>query len=94
MIEMATVLTGASCNGSSGGPLDPIPSYVRVIIDSTPALYIREHIMYKPTSWITRVSYGNFNMSHQINIQGEGRREVGGGICKSVITQSKSGSKL
>ena len=94
MIEMATVLTGASCNGSSGGPLDPIPSYVRVIIDSTPALYIREYIRCKPTSWITRVNYRNFNLSHQINIQGEGRRQVGGGICKSVITQSKEESRL
>ena len=36
-----------------------------------------------------RANYGNFNLSHQINIQGEGRREVGRGICKSVITQSK-----
>ena len=29
---------------------------------------------------------------HQINIQGEARKEVEGGICKSVITPSKSGS--
>ena len=39
-------------------------------------------------------NYENFNLDHQINIQGEGRREVGGGICKSVITQSKVGSRL
>ena len=36
-----------------------------------------------------RANYGNFNLSHQINIQGEGRREVERWICKSVITQSK-----
>ena len=39
-------------------------------------------------------NYENFNLDHQINIQVEGRREVGGGICKSVITQSKNGSRL
>ena len=43
---------------------------------------------------LLRVNYGNFNLDHQINIQGEGRREVGGAICKSVITQSKGGSRL
>jgi hypothetical protein len=36
-------------------------------------------------------NYGNFNLDHQINIQGEECREVGGGICKSVIIQSKGG---
>ena len=41
-----------------------------------------------------RANYENFNLGHQINIQGEGRREVGGRICKSVITQSKGGSRL
>ena len=39
-------------------------------------------------------NYGNFNLGHQINIQGEGCRDVGGGICKSVMTQSKDGSRL
>ena len=29
-----------------------------------------------------RANYRNFNLSHQINIQGEGRREVGGGFTK------------
>ena len=38
-----------------------------------------------------RVNHGNFNLGYRINIQGKGRRGVGGGICKSVITQSKSG---
>ena len=28
------------------------------------------------------VNYANFNMGHQINIQGEGCREVGGGFAK------------
>jgi len=41
-----------------------------------------------------RANYRNFNLDHQINIQREGRGEVGGGIYKSVITQSKGGSKL
>ena len=27
-------------------------------------------------------NYGNSNLSHQINIQGEGHREVGGGFAK------------
>ena len=38
-----------------------------------------------------RANYETFNLDHQINIQGNGRREVRGGICKSVITQSKGG---
>jgi len=38
-----------------------------------------------------RANNKNFNLGHQINIQGEGRREVGGGICKTVMTQSKGG---
>ena len=33
-----------------------------------------------------RTNYKNFNLSHQINIQEEGRREVGEEIYKSVIT--------
>ena len=33
-----------------------------------------------------RENYTNSNLGHQINIQGEGARGVGGGICKSVIT--------
>ena len=33
-----------------------------------------------------RVNFENFNLSHQINIQGEERREVGGEIYKIVIT--------
>ena len=37
-----------------------------------------------------RANYENFNLDYQINIQGEGRREVGGGIW----TQSKGGSRL
>ena len=41
-----------------------------------------------------RANYENFNLDPQINIQVEGRREVGGGICKSVITQSKGGFRL
>ena len=41
-----------------------------------------------------RANYGNFNLGHRINIQGEGRRGVGGGICKSVITQSKGGVQI
>jgi len=41
-----------------------------------------------------RANYENFNLGHQINIQGEERREVGGGICKNVITQYKAGSRL
>ena len=41
-----------------------------------------------------RANYENFNLGHQINIQGERCRGMGGGICKSVITQSKGGSKL
>ena len=41
-----------------------------------------------------RANYKNFNLGHQINIQGEERREVGGGICKNVITQYKAGSRL
>ena len=39
-------------------------------------------------------NYGNFNLDYQINIQGEGRKELEGGIRKSVITQSKGGSRL
>ena len=38
-----------------------------------------------------RANYGNFNLVHQINIQGEGAQRAGRGICKSVITQSKGG---
>ena len=29
-----------------------------------------------------RANYENFNLDHQINIQGEGRREVGWGFAK------------
>ena len=29
-----------------------------------------------------RANYENFNLGHQINIQGEGHREVGGGFAK------------
>ena len=39
-------------------------------------------------------NHTNINLGYWINIQGEGRRRVGGGICKSVITQSKGGSRL
>ena len=41
-----------------------------------------------------RANYENFNLGHQINIQEEGRREVGGEICESLITQSKGRSIL
>ena len=37
-----------------------------------------------------RANCANFNLGRQINIQG-GRVGVGGGICKSVITQLKGG---
>jgi len=37
------------------------------------------------------VNHANFNLSNWINIQGEGAQEVGGGICKNMITQSKGG---
>ena len=43
---------------------------------------------------LLRANYEYFNLGHQINIQGNGRREVGGEICKSVIIQSKDESKL
>jgi len=33
----------------------------------------------------------NFNLGHQINIQGEGAGRVGVRICKSVIIQFKGG---
>ena len=45
----------------------------------------------KPPSY---TNYENSNLGHQINIQGERCRGMGGGICKSVITQSKGESKL
>ena len=36
-----------------------------------------------------RTNYRNFNLGHQISIQEEGHREVGGEICESVITQGQ-----
>ena len=41
-----------------------------------------------------RANYANFNLGRRINIQGEGRKGVGGGICKSVITQSTCGQLI
>jgi len=38
-----------------------------------------------------RANRANFNLGHQINIQGEGAGRVGVRICKSVIIQFKGG---
>ena len=39
-------------------------------------------------------NYGNFNLIHRINIEGEGTGGWEGGFAKNVITQFKSGSIL
>ena len=51
----------------------------------------RQYMLCKLFSYI---NYENFNLSYRINIQREGRRGVGGKICKSVITQSNGSSRL
>ena len=60
---------------------------VRLLLD----YFERQHMLCKPPSY---VNYENSNLNQWINIQGEGRMGVGGGIYKSVISQSKGGSRL